>query len=294
MSQRVWINGELVPAGDAAVSVFDHGLLYGDGVFEGIRVYAGRIFKLRTHLERLAHSAKALRLPMPYTIDELDAAVRQTVSANAKRDGYVRLCVTRGAGTLGLNPFKCSNPTTFIIADSIALYPPELYETGMDVITAATMRNHPMALSPRVKSMNYLNNIMAKIEALDAGAKEAIMLNHQGYVAECTGDNLFTVRHSPSGTELATPPLHAGVLEGVTRQVVLDLACEMGLAVRSPDMTRHDLYVADEIFLTGTAAELIPVTRVDNRPVGDGKPGAITARLTQAFHKFVSEDAPED
>ncbi|MEX0885936.1 MAG: branched-chain-amino-acid transaminase [Phycisphaeraceae bacterium] len=294
MSQRIWMNGRLVPADQAAVSVFDHGLLYGDGVFEGIRIYNGRIFKLRTHLLRLFASAKVIRLPIPYSLEALDAAVRETVAANEKLNGYVRLCVTRGSGTLGLNPFKCSDPTAFIIADSISLYPRELYETGMAVITAATMRNHPLALSPRVKSMNYLNNIMAKIEALDAGANEAVMLNHQGYVAECTGDNLFVVHHAAKGSSLATPPLHAGVLEGVTRGVVMDLAREMGMPVTCPDMTRHDLYVADEIFLTGTAAEVIAVTRVDNRPIGTGKPGAATARLTQAFRSFVENDAPED
>lgn len=295
MPQQIWLNGELVPPERATVSVFDHGLLYGDGVFEGIRCYNGKVFKLATHLRRLDESARAIRLPIPYSLDELAAAVRQTLQANDRQDGYIRLCVTRGIGTLGLNPLTCNNASVFIIADAISLYGRDLYENGMAVITASTMRNHPAALSPRIKSMNYLNNIMAKLEALDAGLMEAVMLNHQGFVAECTGDNLFVVRRSHGdGSVLATPPLHAGILEGVTMNVVIDLAQQQGIAVERTDLTKHDLYTADEIFLTGTAAEIIPVTRVDGRTIGQGVPGPVTRKLTDVFHQLVGNNAPED
>jgi len=295
--KQIWLNGELVPPDQARISVFDHGLLYGDGVFEGIRCYNGRVFKLATHLQRLFESARAIRLNVPYSPDELAEAVRQTLTACECKNAYIRLCVTRGSGTLGLNPFKCKNPTVFIIVDEIELYPELFYKDGMPVITASTIRNHPAALSPRIKSMNYLNNIMAKIEALDAGMMEAVMLNHQGYVAECTGDNIFIVRgggHAGCPPVLVTPPLHAGVLEGVTMGVVIDLAAAMGMRVERADLTRHDLYTAREMFLTGTAAEIIPVTTVDGRIVGDGTPGRITLDLTRAFHNLVSRDAPED
>ncbi len=288
--RQVWFNGKLVGADQAAVSVFDHGLLYGDGVFEGIRAYNGRILKLRTHLERLAESAKSIHLNLAYSIDDLDAAVRQTVAANGLVDAYIRLCITRGVGTLGLNPYLCRGATTFIIADTIQLYPRERYEQGLEIITAATARNHAAALSPRIKSMNYLNNILAKIEAIQAGCIEALMLNPQGFVAECTGDNVFLVRHGA----LITPPLHAGILEGVTRNLVMDLARNQGLTVREMDLTRHDVYVADECFLTGTAAEVIPVTHIDARPIGNGAPGAITQQLMTAFRDLVAADAPED
>lgn len=291
---RVWVNGRLVPGPEANVSVFDHGLLYGDGVFEGIRVYSGRVFKLRSHLKRLFDSAKAIRLEVPYTLSELEQAVRQTVEANALHEGYVRLCVTRGVGTLGLNPFSCTDPTLFIIADTIQLYPREQYARGMAVITASTIRTHPQSLSPRIKSMNYLNNILAKIEALDAGVMEAVMLNHQGYVAECTGDNLFIVRELAGQATLITPPLHAGMLEGVTMRVVEDLARRNRIPVERFDLTRHDLYTADEVFLTGTAAEVIPVTSIDGRTIGAGEPGPVTHTLMQAFRDFVTKEAPED
>jgi len=292
--KQIWLNGQLVPPEQATVSVFDHGLLYGDGVFEGIRAYNGRIFKLRTHLKRLYESAKAIRLTVPYTIDELDQAVRETVRANDRQDCYIRLCVTRGVGTLGLHPFKCEHPGVFIIADSITLYPQELYDEGMDVITASTIRNHPAALSPRVKSMNYLNNILAKIEAIDAGVLEAVMLNHQGLVAECTGDNIFIVRQHGGQTALLTPPLHAGTLEGVTMLTVEALAKQMGLPVVRTDLTKHDLYTAEEMLLTGTAAEVIPVTKVDGRAVGSGQVGPITRKLLTGFRKLVENHAPED
>ncbi len=294
MSQQIWLNGELVPREKAAVSVYDHGLLYGDGVFEGIRAYNGRVFKLHTHLLRLYASARSIRLEIPYTLDQLADAVRRTLQANDRKDAYIRLCVTRGEGTLGLNPFTCKKATVFIIADTIALYPKELYRDGMAVVTASTMRTHPAALSPRIKSMNYLNNILAKIEAIDAGVPEAIMLNHLGFVAECTGDNIFTVCQYKGKLALCTPPLHAGILEGVTRDVVIDLARAAGLVVREMDMSKHDIYTAQEMFLTGTAAEVIPVTKVDGRAIGDGKPGVVTAQLSQAFHALLAKEAPED
>ncbi|MEX0653493.1 MAG: branched-chain-amino-acid transaminase [Phycisphaeraceae bacterium] len=294
MSKRIWLNGNLVPPEQATVNVFDHGLLYGDGVFEGIRAYNGRVFKLRTHLRRLYESARAIRLEIPQTPDEMADAVRQTIAANDRRDCYIRLCVTRGEGTLGLNPFTCKKPNVFIIVDSIKLYPAELYENGMEIVTASTMRNHPSALSPRIKSMNYLNNILAKIEALDAGVMEAVMLNHLGYVAECTGDNIFIVRQRDGQPVVYSPPLHAGVLEGITMRTVERLARDAGLCVERVDLTRYDLYTADEMFLTGTAAEVIPVTKVDNRLIGDGKPGPVAGRLIKAFHDLVAHNAPED
>lgn len=295
MSKCVWLNGKLVPADEASVSVFDHGLLYGDGVFEGIRCYNGRLFKLATHLRRLFDSARAIRLTIPYAIQELDQAVRYTVSENKVNDAYIRLCVTRGVGTLGLNPLTCTDASVFIIVDAISLYDASLYEKGMAVITASTIRNHPAALSPRIKSMNYLNNILAKVEAIDAGVMEAVMLNHQGLVAECTGDNIFIIRSDESGqARLATPPLHAGLLEGVTMQVVAQLAVGDGFQVDRCDMSRYDLYTADEMFLTGTAAEVIPVTEVDGRKIGEGTPGPVTQQLIKAFHDLVSQMAPED
>jgi len=293
-NKQVWFNGRLVPAAEASVSVFDHGLLYGDGVFEGIRAYGGRVLKLRSHLERLLESARAIHLKINYSLEELAGAVRQTLEANGLRDGYIRLCVTRGVGTLGLNPYNCRESVTFIIADLIQLYPREMYERGLEVVTASTIRNHPAALSPRIKSMNYLNNIMAKIEAINAGCIEAVMLNHQGYVSECTGDNIFTVRHGGGEPRLFTPPLHAGILEGVTRNLVIELASARGYGVEQVDLTRHDLYVADECFLTGTAAEVAPVTKIDARPVGAGEPGPVTQQLIADFQAMVAENAPED
>jgi len=293
--RKIWLDGELVDAAEAKVSVFDHGLLYGDGVFEGIRLYNGRLFKMQSHLRRLFESARAIRLTVPWSLDALEEAIRATVSANSLSEGYIRLCVTRGVGTLGLDPFKCHDPTTFIIADTIQLYPQETYDQGMAVVTAATLRNHPAALSPRVKSMNYLNNILAKMEAIDAGVREAVMLNHQGFVAECTGDNIFVVRQDPAGeSELLTPPLHAGVLEGITRNVVIELARAEGIPFREAELSRHDLYIAREMLLTGTAAEVVPVTRVDGRDVGEGTPGPVTRRLCEAFDALVRREAPED
>jgi branched-chain amino acid aminotransferase len=284
MATKVWINGTLFDKHDAKVSVYDHGLLYGDGVFEGIRVYSGRVFKHREHIERLYESAKAILLTIPISPEEMIKAVEETVKANNKVDGYIRLIVTRGAGTLGLDPRKC-DPQVIVIVDDISLYPRELYENGLAVITSSYIRNHPNALNPRVKSLNYLNNIMAKIEAIRAGCLEAIMLNHKGEVAECTGDNLFVVK----GGILKTPPTDAGILEGITRNLVIGLAKKAGVPFQEASLTRHDVYIADEVFLTGTAAEVIAVTKVDERVIGSGKQGPITAKLREAFTKAIRE-----
>ena len=281
MGQKVWLNGKLVDREDAKISVFDHGLLYGDGVFEGIRSYGGKVFRLKEHVRRLFDSAKGIRLAIPLAADELAKAVADTLQANGLKDAYIRVVVTRGVGTLGLDPNRCQSPAVFIITDKIALYPEELYRNGLDIITAATMRNHPNAVNPRLKSLNYLNNILAKIEAIDAGVLEAVMLNHLGYVAECTGDNLFIVR----GGRLLTPPIGAGILEGITRDEILAIAREERLEVREENLTRYDLYVADECFLTGTAAEVVPVVRIDGRQIGDGRPGPVTKRLAEEFHR---------
>lgn len=283
MSLKVYINGQLLDQQDAKISVYDHGLLYGDGIFEGIRSYGGRVFRLQEHIDRLWDSAKAIWLEIPGSKQEMAKAVEDTLAANDIRDGYVRLVVTRGAGTLGLDPNKCSDPQVIIIADKIALYPPELYENGLEIVTVSTTRNHPAALNPRVKSLNYLNNILAKIEGLQAGCIEALMLNHKGEVAECTGDNIFLVRAG----RLLTPPNEAGILEGVTRDVVIDLAKESGIEVREVPLTKHDVYIADECFLTGTAAEVIPVVKVDSRAIGDGRPGPVTRNLIGLFKKLV-------
>lgn len=279
----VWINGKLVPTEQATVSVFDHGLLYGDGVFEGMRIYGGNVFKLLEHLVRLDESARAICLQLPYTVDEIAAATNETVKANGLVDGYIRLVVTRGAGTLGLGPERCSDPQVIIIAATIALYPAEYYEKGLEIITSSVIRNHPAALSPRIKSLNYLNNILAKIEGQQAGCVEALMLNHKGEVAECTGDNIFLVKNG----ELLTPPLDAGILGGVTRDTVLQIARDAGITTHETALTKHDVYIADECFLTGSAAEVIPVVKVDSRVIGDGKPGAVTKQLGELFHAAV-------
>jgi branched-chain amino acid aminotransferase len=276
---KVYINGTLYDRDDAKVSVFDHGLLYGDGVFEGIRLYNGRIFKCEEHLARLERSARCIMLDMPWSRDEIRNAMVATVRANELRDGYIRLVVTRGAGTLGLNPFRCVEPQLIVIAGSVALYPEELYQHGMGVITVATRRIGEDALSPQVKSLNYLNNIMAKIEALNAGFQEAIMLNSEGVVAECTGDNIFIVRDGA----LVTPDQDVGALQGITRDTVIALAREMGLATHEQTITRYALYCAEECFLTGTAAEVIPVTAIDGRTIGTGAPGPVTVRLIERY-----------
>ncbi|HEY7422654.1 MAG TPA: branched-chain-amino-acid transaminase [Gemmataceae bacterium] len=279
---KVWINGKLFDKADAKISVFDHGLLYGDGVFEGIRIYRGKVFRLREHIDRLYESARHIVLEPPLGREQMTQAVLDTVKANAKQDGYIRLLVTRGAGSLGLDPGRCSDPQVIIIVDDISLYPAEFYEKGLEVITASIIRNHPNALNPRIKSLNYLNNILAKIEAVRAGCQEAIMLNHNGEVAECTGDNLFVVKHGI----LRTPHLVAGILEGVTRNAVLGLAREAKIPVQEMALTRHDVYSADECFLTGTAAEVVPVVQCDGRLIGNGKPGPITRQLRERFHQL--------
>jgi branched-chain amino acid aminotransferase len=285
MSCQVYINGRFVPQEDATISVFDHGLLYGDGVFEGLRVYHGRVFRLREHIRRLYESAKAIWLEIPLDFDEMCNAVNEAVRVNKLVDGYVRLVVTRGVGTLGLDPNRCSHPQVIIIADRIELYPRELYEKGLEIVTVSVQRNHPAALSPRIKSLNYLNNILAKIEGLQAGCIEALMLNHKGEVAECTGDNIFLVR---AGV-LYTPPLEAGILAGITRDAVIELAREANIPVRETPLTKHDVYIADEVFLTGTAAEVIPVVKVDSRTIGNGTPGPITRDLERRFKKLTQE-----
>jgi branched-chain amino acid aminotransferase len=287
MSRKVYVSGKLVPKEEAVVSVFDHGLLYGDGVFEGLRSYGGKVFRLTEHVERLYDSARAIRLDIPMSQAEMAKAVNDTVAANNIVDGYIRAVVTRGAGTLGLDPNRCSNPQIIIIADAITLYPHEFYENGLELITSSVIRNHPAALSPRIKSLNYLNNILAKIEGLKAGCVEALMLNHKGEIAECTGDNIFLVRKG----RLMTPPLDAGILEGVTRNAVIELARAAGIEVTEPALTKHDVYVAEECFLTGTAAEVIPVVRIDDRVIGDGRPGPVTRDLTKRFHELVRSES---
>ena len=282
MSLKIYINGKLFGKEDATISVFDHGLLYGDGVFEGIRSYGGKVFLLTEHVDRLWDSAKALLLEIPIGKDEMAKAIQDTVDVNGITDGYIRVLVTRGVGTLGLDPNRCSNPQVIIIADKIALYPDELYEKGLDIVTVSTIRNHPAALNPRIKSLNYLNNILAKIEGLQAGCIEALMLNHKGEVAECTGDNVFIVRDGA----LLTPPTDAGILEGITRNAVIGLARDAGLEVREVSLTRHDVFIAEECFLTGTAAEVIPVVKLDSRAIGDGKPGPITRDLMARFKQL--------
>ena len=282
MALKIWLNGKLVGREDAKITVFDHGLLYGDGVFEGIRVYNSRVFELDAHIKRLYESAKAIRLTIAISQSELVGAVEETVEANSITDGYVRLVVTRGVGTLGLNPFICKNSCIYIIADSIQLYPEELYEKGMRIISATTVRNHPLAIPPQAKTMNYLNNILAKIEALDNNVPEAIMYNHEGYVAEASGDNVLIVKDGV----IYTPPAEAGALPGITRSIVIKLAKEENLQVVEKNLTRFDLYVCDEFFLTGTAAEVIGIVEVDGRIIGDGKPGPITSLLRKKFFEY--------
>ena len=281
---KIYLNDQLVDSSEAKVSVFDHGLLYGDGIFEGIRLYDGCVFKLEEHLERLEYSAKAIMLDMPWTREEISNAVCETCRANDLQDGYIRLVVTRGVGSLGLSIKNCDQPQLIIIADNIQLYPSEYYEQGLSIITVPTRRCNPAALPPTVKSLNYLNNILAKIEAQHLGYHEAIMLNDQGYVAECTGDNVFIIHKGV----LITPASSSGALKGITRGTVLEIADDLNIPFREENMTRYDVWVADEVFLTGTAAEIVPIVEVDARKIGDGKPGVITARFLEAFRGKVS------
>ncbi len=283
MGLQVHIDGRLVEEADAKVSVFDHGLLYGDGVFEGIRFYEGRVFRCGEHVRRLFASARAIALDIPATPEEVTASMLETIRANGLRDGYVRLVVTRGVGGLGLNPYLCERASIIIIASTIKLYPQEKYEQGLNLVTCATRRTSPASLSPAVKSLNYLNNVMAKIEAINANAEEGVMLNEQGFVAECTGDNLFIVRED----RVVTPPVSAGALNGITRRVMFEIAAELGIPLLEENLTRYDLYTADECFLTGTAAEVVPVATYDRRPIGDGKPGPVTLRFMERFHHLV-------
>ncbi len=279
----IWMNGKLVPPDQAAVSIFDHGVLYGDGVFEGLRQYHGQVFRQADHIKRLYASARAIRLEIPYTVVEMTAAIAATLQANKLTDSYIRLVVTRGGGSLDISPANCDTPGVFIIAGRIQMYSEETYRNGMAIITASTPRVAAAALSPRIKSLNYLNNIMAKWEAIDAGVAEAVMLNHLGYVCECTADNIFIVQDG----QLITPSEESGILLGITRSVVLEIAQRAKIPTRQINLTRYDLYTADECFLTGTGAEIVPVTSVDKRAIGDGKAGVMTRQLTDAFHQYV-------
>jgi branched-chain amino acid aminotransferase len=286
VSPKVYISGKLYDKADAKISVFDHGVLYGDGVFEGIRAYSGRVFRLKQHVDRLYESAQGIHLRIPIVREAMAAAIEDTLAANKLSDAYIRVLVTRGAGSLGLDPRKTTDPQVIVITDSISLYPEELYEHGLKIITAATTRNHPNALNPRIKSLNYLNNILAKMEAIQGGCLEALMLNHKGEVAECTGDNIFVIRKGV----IHTPSVDAGILEGVTRGAVIELARAAGHTVIERTMDRHDVYNAEECFLTGTAAELIPVVECDGRTIGSGRPGPITRDLRQRFQALVREE----
>ena len=282
MNLKIYIDGNFYDQSEAKVSVFDHGLLYGDGVFEGIRFYHDRVFRLEEHIDRLWDSAKAIALEIPMSRSEVIAAALETIRQNDLHDGYIRLLITRGVGSLGLSPDSCRRPSVIVIAATITLYPEELYRKGLTMVTCATRRISPAALSPRIKSMNYLNNILAKIEAQEAGAAEGLMLNEQGYVAECTGDNLFIVK----GDQIWTPPLNAGLLKGVTRDVVFELAEKAQLRIQERELTGYDVYTADECFLTGTAAEVIPAVQLDRRLIGNGQPGQVTLRLIELFREL--------
>lgn len=280
---KIFIDGQYYDEQSAKISVFDHGLLYGDGIFEGIRAYNGRVFRLKEHIDRLFYSAKAILLTIPMSHEEICRVVVETCRQNNLREGYIRLLVTRGIGGLGLNPNRCKSPSVVVIADKIQLYPPEYYEKGLTIITVPTTRNLHSALNPAIKSLNYLNNILAKIEANNGGCEEAVMLNAEGYVAECTGDNLFIVK----GNQLMTPSLSAGALYGITRGVVMELARSSGLEVSEPNLTRYDLFNADECFLTGTGAECVPVVKIDGRVIGTGTPGPRTRELVKKYHELV-------
>jgi branched-chain amino acid aminotransferase len=281
---KVYIDGEILDEADAKISVFDHGLLYGDGVFEGIRMYNGRVFRLEEHIDRLYDSARVILLDIGIDKQAMTAAVLDTIRANGLTQGYVRLVVTRGVGSLGLNPFQCPKASVIVIAANITLYAPEKYEDGLKVVTCSTRRPTPAALSPSVKSLNYLNNVMAKVEAIHAEADEGLMLNEQGYVAECTGDNVFVIHDG----KITTPPVSAGSLPGITWKVIFDIAREKGVSIEEKQMTRYEIYTADEAFLTGTAAEVIAMVSLDRRPIGDGKPGKLTAEFIARFREIAN------
>ena len=285
MPRMVYLNGNLIDKDQAVISVFDHGLLYGDGVFEGIRAYHGKVFEADAHVDRLWDSASAIMLKIPITKDQMKADVVRTVQANELTDAYIRVVVTRGVGTLGLDPDRCSSPQVIIIVEKMSLYSDEAYEHGLEIVTVPTIRNHPQALDPRIKSLNYLNNILAKIEGKIAGAPEALMLNYKGHVAECSGDNVFTVRNG----KVFTPSVASGILKGITREVVIRLAREAGHVVHEVEMTRYDLFNASECFLTGTAAEVIAVVKIDARVIGDGKPGPVTRDLLLRFREYAKK-----
>ncbi len=282
----IYFNGKLVKKEDAKVSVFDHGLLYGDGVFEGIRSYDCLVFKLRAHIDRLYASAQGISLKIPMQKKEMEKAIIDTLKANKLKDAYIRVVVTRGEGDLGLDPRNCRHATVFIITDKIALYPAELYHKGLKIVTVPTRRNIPEALNPQIKSLNYLNNILGKIEAINAGVPEALMLDQNGFVTECTGDNIFMIKDDV----VVTPPVSVGVLNGITRGAVLEVAAKTGLKTCERMLTRFELYVADEMFLTGTAAELIPVVMIDGRLIGTGSVGKHTSALISAFKKITKKD----
>ena len=286
---KIYIDGELLDEADAKISVFDHGLLYGDGVFEGIRMYNGRVFRLEEHVDRLYDSARVILLDIGIDKQAMTDAVLETVRANGLREGYVRLVVTRGVGSLGLNPFQCPKASVIVIAANITLYAPEKYQNGLKVVTCSTRRPTPASLSPAVKSLNYLNNVMAKVEAIHADADEGLMLNEQGYVAECTGDNLFLIRDGC----ITTPPVSSGSLPGITWKVIFDIAAEKGVPIEEKQMTRYEIYTADEAFLTGTAAEVIPMVSLDRRDIGDGKPGKITGEFIARFREIASSTGAE-
>lgn len=286
MTQWIYLNGEFVTKENAKVSVYDHGYLYGDGIFEGIRVYSGNIFKSREHMERLFDSARSILLKIPYTLEEMEELVAETVRKNEIVNGYIRLVVSRGNGNLGLDPRSCPTPNIVIIVEQLQLFPKEAYETGLKIVTVPTRRNVPDALNPKIKSLNYLNNVLVKIEASLAGVNEALMLNHEGYVAEGSGDNVFIIKRGV----LYTPPGYVGALEGITRRAIMEICERKGYTIKEEPFTRHDVYVADEVFLTGTAAEVISVIDVDGRPIGDGTPGPITQELLMDFRDMVDKD----
>lgn len=286
MELRVYINGKFSPQSKAFISVFDHGFLYGDGVFEGIRSYNGRVFRLDEHLTRLYRSAESIALKIPLSKEELKEAVLGTLRENKLKDAYIRLVVTRGKGDLGLDPRKCQQPNIVIITDKIVLYSENLYKQGLKIVTVDTLRNHPDALDPQIKSLNYLNNILGKIEAINKNSVEGIMLNHQGLVTECTGDNIFILHKG----KILTPPLHLGVLEGITRQIILDMAGKFEIPAAEEEFSLNELYTAQECFLTGTAAEIIPVVQIDDKIIGDGQPGRTTLKLIEEFHKITRSE----